>query len=104
GPGPRENAGQPAPEPEAERANLWRPLRQDDGGFRRQGLLHRGAEGPEECPASGAGLPRPGPRQRADLPRVRPQAATVPLAQLIRSGLTAGGRSATGGLSSPITA
>ena len=35
-------------------------------------------------PARGDGLPRPGARQRHDLPGVRPQAARVPLAQLIR--------------------
>ena len=32
----------------AERADLWRALRQDDGGVRRQGLLRRRSEGPEE--------------------------------------------------------
>ena len=64
GPGHAEHAGRPAPEHAAERADLWRALRQDDGGVRRQGLLHRGSEGPEGRPAGGDGLPRPGARQR----------------------------------------
>ena len=48
----------------AERADLRRPLRQDDGGVRRQGLLHRGSEGPQGRAGRGDGLQGPGARQR----------------------------------------
>jgi len=37
GSGTREASGQPAPEPEAQRADLRRALRQDDGGLRGKG-------------------------------------------------------------------
>src|SRR5213594_337789 len=94
GSGTREASGQPAPEPEAQRADLRRALRQDDGGVRRQGLVRREPERSEERAGSGDGVPRPGAGQRHDLSGVGPQAAAVPLAQLIRCDVTARGRSA----------
>jgi 2-hydroxyacyl-CoA lyase 1 len=74
--------GQPDVQHEAQRADLRRPLRPDDGSLRRQGLLRRGPEGPARRPRRSNELPRPGAGQRRNLAGLRPQAATVPLAQL----------------------
>ena len=80
------NPGQPDAQHAAELADLGRPLRPDDGGVRRQGLLCRGPEGParrarrgDELPGAGAGqrqaqpgLAAEGSRSSAGTARLRP--------------------------------
>ncbi len=72
--------GKPDDEPEAQRADLRRPLRQDDGGVRRQGLLCRGSEEDSRRARRGDGAPWSGPRQHRALARFHPQGAAVRLA------------------------
>ena len=74
------NSGKPDAEHAAELADLGRPLRPDDGGVRRQGLLCRGSEGPARRAGRGDELPRAGAGQRQAQPGLAAEAAGVPLA------------------------
>ena len=97
GPGHATPPAEPAAHHEAERADLRRALRQDDGGLRRQGLLHRGAEGSQGRAGRGDGLHGPGARQRADLAGVGRASRRSSAGTADRLRRYPGGRSVRGG-------
>jgi len=76
------NPQQPDAQHAAELADLGRPLRPDDGGVWRQGLLCRGSEAPAWRARRGDELQGAGAGQREAQPGLATEGAGIPLAQL----------------------